>query len=167
MTDSPDLNRDLERLAHQETVLQFAHFDGATAWSLGCRLKELAEARSAALTIEVRLGGHPVFFHAMPGTSPANEDWARRKHNSVELLHRSSYRIGRELEREGTTLEAKLGLPLRDHASHGGCFPLMLRGTGVIGVVTVSGLPQRDDHALVVQALAELCGVAPESVALD
>lgn len=167
MTDQPDLNRDIERLAHQESVLQFAHFDGATAWALGSRLKQLAEARAAALTIEVRLGGHPVFFHAMPGTSPANADWARRKHNAVELMHRSSYRIGRELEREGTTLEAKLGLPLRDYASHGGCFPLMLRGGPVIGVVTVSGLPQRDDHALVVQALAELCGVAPESVALD
>jgi len=161
-----DLASDIEQLRHHEDVLRFAAFDQATAWALGSRLKALADERQVAVTIEVRLGGEPVFFHAMPGTAPANADWARRKRNTVELLQQSSYRVGRELQRDASTLQARMGLPERDYASHGGSFPLRLANGLCIGSVTVSGLPQRDDHALVVQALAELCGVAPATVAL-
>ena len=38
-------------------------------------------------------------------------------------------------------------------------FPIVVDGVGCIGAVTVSGLPQRADHDLVVEALADLCGV--------
>ena len=53
----------------------------------------------------------------------------------------------------------------RDYACHGGSFPIQVKGGGCVGVVTVSGLPQRDDHILVVQVLAEMCGIAPSEVA--
>jgi len=33
--------------------------------------------------------------------------------------------------------------------------------------VTVSGVPQREDHAIVVEALAAQCGVTPAEVCLD
>jgi len=161
------LERDLERLAEQERRLQFAHFGLAESWTLGVALRALAESRSQAVTIEIRLARETVFFCAMPGTTPANTDWARRKRNSVDLLQRSSYRIGRELERDGSSLEARMGLPTRDHASHGGCFPLLLRGTGCVGTVTVSGLPQRDDHRLLIDVLAPMCGVPLAEVQLD
>ncbi|OBV38936.1 heme-binding protein [Janthinobacterium psychrotolerans] len=39
------------------------------------------------------------------------------------------------------------------YAGHGGAFPLIIRGVGMVGTVTVSGLAQADDHALVVAAL--------------
>ena len=91
----------------------------------------------------------------------------RRKRTAVELLQRSSYAIGRSLEKEGTSLEQKTGLPTRDYATHGGCFPIRVRGVGCVGTVTVSGLPQREDHAIVVEALAALAGVPLAEVALD
>jgi uncharacterized protein (UPF0303 family) len=156
---------DLTRIAEQERRLRFDRFDEATAWELGSLLRQLAAGRGQAVTVEVRLARETVFFSAMPGTAPANADWARRKRNTVELLARSSYGVGRSLEREGATLEGKLGLPLRDFASHGGSFPLRI-GSTFIGAVTVSGLPQRDDHALVVEALASLCRVPLVEVAL-
>jgi uncharacterized protein (UPF0303 family) len=74
-------------------------------------------------------------------------------------MHRSSYGVGRSLERDGRTLEDTMGLPSRDYASHGGSFPLRLQNVGVLGTVTVSGAPQREDHDIVVMALAELCKV--------
>uniref|UniRef100_UPI0018EA072A heme-binding protein n=1 Tax=Pelomonas sp. KK5 TaxID=1855730 RepID=UPI0018EA072A len=91
---------------------------------------------------------------------------ARRKRNTVELLGRSSYGIGREHARSGSSLEASMGLPTRDYAKHGGAFPIALADGTVIGVVTVSGLPQREDHAMVVEVLAGLCGAAPADLAL-
>lgn len=161
------LDADLQRLAEQERRLQFSRFGAAEAWQLGAALKALAESRGQPVTIEIRLARELVFFHAMPGTAPANADWARRKRNSCELLGKSSYRIGRELERDGGSLEARMGLATRDYASHGGAFPLQLAGSGIVGTVTVSGLPQREDHALIVEVLAPLCGVPLAGLALD
>jgi uncharacterized protein (UPF0303 family) len=162
-----DIDADLARIAWQEERLTFYHFDGATAWELGCRLKAAAEGRRAALAIEIRLAGETVFFHAMAGTTPLNADWARRKRNLVELQHKSSYAIGLALQRDGQTLESKLGLATRDYAAHGGSFPLRLAGCGCIGAVTVSGLPQREDHALLVAVLADYLGQPLAELALE
>jgi uncharacterized protein (UPF0303 family) len=159
--------KDIERIAVQEARLQFKKFSEDTAWALGSLLKTQAEASGKAVTIEIRLARETVFFYAMPGTAPTNADWARRKRNTVELLHRSSYVTGLMFKRENDSLENKMGLAVRDYASHGGSFPIFVDGVGCIGAVTVSGLPQRDDHMMVVNALATLCGVPFEQVALD
>lgn len=161
------IEQDIERVALQEKRLQFESFDSRTAWEIGNRLKAKAEERGVYVAIDISLHGLPLFFYAMPGTTPSNCDWVRRKRNSVALMHHSSYGIGLSLERDKTTLDAKMGLPLRDYASHGGCFPIFVRNTGCVGTVTVSGLPQRDDHELVVSILADYLHVPVEEVALD
>jgi uncharacterized protein (UPF0303 family) len=158
---------DIERIALQEQRLQFERFDANTAWTLGMRLKQAAEARGVAVAIDIQLHGQPLFFYAMPGTTPDNVDWIRRKRNVVQRFQRSSYAIGLQLQQQQTTLEAKLGVDTRDYAAHGGCFPLNLIGTGCIGTVTVSGLPQREDHELVVEVLADLLGQPLGELALD
>ena len=157
---------DLARIEVQLQRLRFAAFDEQAAWELGSDLRARAEARGVAVTIEVRLHGATVFLAAMPGTAPANADWARRKRNVVEMLHRPSYAVGREELRDGRSILDLMALDPRDHAAHGGGFPLLVRGTGCVGVVTVSGLPQRADHDLVVEALAARCGVPLDEVAL-
>lgn len=161
-----NLQDDIARLALQESRLVFPAFNHATAWELGHRLQQEGVIAGAALAIEVRLVKETVFFCAMPGTKPGNADWIRRKRNTVELLQRSSYAVGRAMAKEGTTLQAKLDLPLRDYATHGGGFPIFVKDVGCVGCVTVSGLPEREDHALVVRILAELCDVPLDEVAL-
>ncbi|MFW5807997.1 MAG: heme-binding protein, partial [Spirochaetota bacterium] len=54
--------------------------------------------------------------------------------------------------------EEKYLLPESEYAPHGGSFPILLRNTGIIGTVTVSGLAQEEDHDLVVEALSEYLG---------
>lgn len=162
-----DTSQDLRRIALQEQAIRFEHFDKATAWELGSRLKQACEARHAAATIEVRIARDTVFLYAMPGTTAVNTEWARRKRNVTELLEQSSYGVGLTLERDGQTLQDPSGLSLADFVPHGGCFPITLRKGGFIGAVTVSGLPQRDDHALVVEVLAQMCGVSLEGLALE
>lgn len=156
-----DPDDELSRLDQQARRLRLAAFNLQTAWELGTRLRAAAEARGVAVTIEVRLLRETVFFCAMPGTTPGNADWARRKRNTVELLQRSSYAVGLSLKREGQSLEQKLGLALRDYASHGGGVPIDVEGVGCVGVATVSGLPQRDDHELVAEVLAALRDAPP------
>lgn len=160
------IEEDIQRISEQERRLVCAEFDLDTAWQLGSRLREVARSREFPLTIEIRLARETVFFSAMPGVTPANADWARRKRNTVELLHRSSYGVGRALEHEGQTLTAKMGLEARDYASHGGSFPIQVKHVGCIGAATVSGAPQRVDHDIVVMALAELCSIPIDEIAL-
>jgi len=161
------LEQDIARIAEQERRLRFDGFNEDTAWDLGVQVRALAVARGTAVAIEVRLARETVFFCAMPGTSPANGDWARRKRNTVELLGRSSYGVRCSLELEGSSLEEKMGLPTRDYASHGGSVPIIATNGACIGAVTVSGLPQRDDHCMVIEALAARCGVPLGEIGLD
>lgn len=162
-----DIEKDLARIAVQEKRLSFKAFNADTAWELGSRLKAHAEARGVVLTIEIRIARETVFFHAMNGVNPTNADWARRKRNVVEFLWRSSYAVGLALKQEETSLESRHGLPTRDYASHGGSFPITVDGVGCIGTVTVSGLPQREDHIFLVEVLAAMCGVNYAEIALD
>lgn len=149
------LERDLEQMARQERQLVFKTFDANMAWALGCELKTLAESLGAPLVIDISLHDRKLFHFAMPGTTPDNADWARRKRNTVLRCHQSSYRVGLKFALEGSSFSEKTGASLSDYATHGGGFPITLEGLGCIGAVTVSGLPQREDHELVVRVLAE------------
>lgn len=152
------LTDDLALIARQEAALQFPRFNEENAWQLGTRLRQMAVARKHTLVIDVRRFGHPLFYCALPGTSPDNPVWAQRKSNTVARFHRSSYYMGLELQLKGTNLLDRFGLSLNECAAHGGSFPITLAGTGVIGAVTVSGLPQREDHQFVVEALCAETG---------
>ncbi|MGD0940295.1 MAG: heme-degrading domain-containing protein [Terracidiphilus sp.] len=147
------LSEDLERIALQERELVLPKLDAEVAWRLGVRLREMALERGLAVVIDVRRFGQPLFYAALDGTTPDNPDWVRRKINVVKRFHRSSYRVGLSLEAKDETLQEKLGLPLADYATNGGSFPLTVAWAGIVGCVTVSGLPQCDDHELVVEAL--------------
>jgi uncharacterized protein (UPF0303 family) len=153
-----NLNQDLEMIAKQERELVFPEFDEEIAWKLGSRLRELAVARRLPVAIEIKRFGQPLFYSALDGSTPDNAEWVRRKGNIVTRFHRSSYAIGLELKRSNSTLAERHELPSADYASHGGSFPLKVAGAGVIGSVTVSGLPQRADHELVVEALCGYLG---------
>ncbi|MGD0098350.1 MAG: heme-degrading domain-containing protein [Terracidiphilus sp.] len=148
---------DLERIALQERELILPRFDAEVAWKLGNRLRSIALERGLNLVIDVRRFGQPLFYAALDGTTPDNPEWVRRKINVVARFHRSSYRVGMTLKSKNETLHEKLGVPVADFAAAGGSFPLSVAGAGIVGCVTVSGLPQRSDHELVVEALcAEL-----------
>jgi uncharacterized protein (UPF0303 family) len=148
-----DIQRDLQLIAIQEETLVAPHFDADLGWQIGMQLHEIGKARGHAIAIDVRTFGHPIFFNALNGATPDNVDWIRRKSNTVERFRRSSYAIGLRLQHNGTTLVEKYGVSATDYASHGGAFPLAVKGVGVIGSIAVSGLRQRLDHELVVEAL--------------
>ena len=162
-TRSMNIDEDLHRIALQEQRLQFDHFNATTAWNLGKRLKEAAEARQAAIVIDVHSQGMPLFFVALEGTTPDNPDWVRRKRNIVNRFFRSSYAVGLMAKQQKINLDA---FDSRDYAAHGGCFPILLPHTGFIGTITVSGLPQREDHCLVVETIANFLGRDISDIAL-
>jgi len=149
------LSKDLDRVTLQERELQFDKMDEQTAWEIGSRLRALAVERGLSVVIDVRRFGQPLFYTALQGTTPDNVEWVRRKGNAVVRFHRSSYGVGLHLKSKDDSIEAR-GLPTADYASHGGSFPITVKNAGIVGSITVSGLPQRADHELVVEALCSI-----------
>ena len=152
------LEQDLALLSRQEQVLHFDHFDEGSAWQLGSLLYQRAEAQGWPLVIDVRRFDRALFLAARPGVTPDNHDWVRRKNNTVQRFLRSSYRITHQLALEKKDIYQRYHLSPADYASFGGGFPIIVKGAGVIGSVTVSGLPDRQDHQVIVDALCELLG---------
>jgi uncharacterized protein (UPF0303 family) len=146
--------------------LRFSRFDEADAWALGSQMRAAAVARKLPLVIDIRVAGRPLFYAALPGTSPDNAEWVRRKINVVMRLHKCSYRVSREIAQSGQQLDELRGLNPIDVAPHGGCFPIHIIGTGIVGTVTVSGIPQREDHNFVIASLCEFLGQPHDELAL-
>jgi uncharacterized protein (UPF0303 family) len=159
MPSELDPQSDLSRIALQEQTLVYPSFDEHSAWSLG--------ARNLSVVIDIRKPNQQLFYTALPGTTADNPDWVRRKSNLTLRFHRSSYAIGLETRAKNSTLFDRYALPVTDYADHGGSFPIRVHGAGVIAAVTVSGLPQRADHELAVEALCLELGRDPAALRLD
>ncbi|MER6158408.1 heme-degrading domain-containing protein [Streptomyces sp. NPDC001868] len=154
MTGTPTI----EELEAQELRLVFDQFTHDDAWALGSLLVELARERHAPVAIDIRRGSQQLFHAALPGSTPDNDAWIDRKRRVVERYGASSYLVGARFRAKGTTFEDSSRLDPDTFAAHGGSFPVTVMGAGIIGTVTVSGLPQLEDHALVVEALERFQG---------
>ncbi|BEL12874.1 heme-degrading domain-containing protein [Actinoplanes sichuanensis] len=151
--DNPSTPTELiAQLEAEQRELVLTHFDHDDAWQLGQLLVDLAHERRAPVTIDIRHGSHQLFHYALPGTSADNDAWIERKSRVVARFGDSSYLVGARGRLAGRSLQER-GMDPLHHADHGGSFPITIAGVGAIGAVTVSGLPQAEDHALVVEAL--------------
>ena len=149
-------------LLEQEDRLALPSLSEADALAIGRRLLSLADARDLPVTIEVWRGDRLVFRAARPGTNAHNDLYLAGKLRVVRHFGHSSFHERLRHEAAGTTFAAATSLSFPEYAPHGGGFPLCVRGTGPVGVALVSGLPQDQDHALIVAALeAHLAERAP------
>lgn len=153
MMNLMEINEAIAELRRQEDALQWPVFNESLAWDLGCSLQQAARLSACAIHIEIEAFGRMLFVCAMPGTAPINSEWSRKKRNITQLLQRSSLAISLGLQRDETDLQKKMGLCETDYAAVGGCFPIRIVGCGMIGTVTVSGMPEFDDHALIIEVL--------------
>ncbi|PTM92299.1 heme-degrading domain-containing protein [Streptomyces sp. VMFN-G11Ma] len=149
----PELTPTLEELEAQERRLVFSRFTHEDAWALGSLLVELARERQAPVAIDIHRAGQQLFHAALPGSTPDNDAWIARKRRVVERYGSASYLVGARFRAKGSTFEESSRLDPDTYAAHGGSCPITVQDVGVIGTVTVSGLPQLADHRLVVEAL--------------
>ncbi|XVU30313.1 heme-degrading domain-containing protein [Actinoplanes sp. CA-054009] len=143
----------IARLEQQERDLVFTRFDNDDAWELGSLLVGAAKQRGLPVVVDIRRGTQQLFHAALPGSVADNDTWIDRKVRVVERYGASSYLVGRRLAAKGQQLDAGMGVEPALYAAHGGAFPIRIKDVGVVGVVTVSGLPQADDHALVTEVV--------------
>ena len=143
----------LKQLLQEEQELQFIKFNEDTAWQIGSQLVERCVSEGLPVTIDITRGDHQLFHSSLRGTSADNDEWIKRKVRLVYRFGHSSFYMGQLLKSKGRRIEEAYLLSESDYAPHGGCFPIIVKGTGMTGTITVSGLPQEEDHKLVVQTI--------------
>ena len=151
----------LTDLDAEQERLQFRGFDYATAWALGMSMQAEAAARSLPVAIEISHGSTVVFFALLPGATPDNPDWTRRKRAVALRFHKSSLYMRLQTEQHGGNFHERYRLPEADFAASGGALPIVVHGVGVVGAAAVSGLPDVEDHALVANAIERLIPTRP------
>jgi uncharacterized protein (UPF0303 family) len=143
----------LKQLLQEEQELQFTSFNEETAWKLGSQMVERSAKDGLPIAIDITLGTRQLFHASLRGAVTDNDEWVKRKVRLVYRFGHSSFYVGQELKSRGKSIGEAYLLSESEYAPHGGCFPVIVKGTGMVGTVTVSGLPQEEDHKLVVQSI--------------
>lgn len=144
---------DVHELETEYAELKLVGFDEAAAWRLGVILVEMG--KGLPVVIDIRTADRVLFHAALPGSAPLNDLWARRKSNTAMMFQLPSLLVAARNKTKDEPLE-KHGLSSADFADSGGAVPIRVTGVGVVAVATVSGLPQVEDHRLVVRGLRKL-----------
>jgi uncharacterized protein (UPF0303 family) len=148
---------DIALVKKQEQELVLDAFDEAVAFKLGTSIYQRALTEGLGLVVDIRSWDRQTFFAATAGTSADNAEWVRRKINTVRRFLRSSYRM--VLERGGDAVFPEIiNAPPTEFVIAGGGFPVRVKGAGIIGALTISGLPGRSDHGVAVDALCDHLG---------
>ncbi|MFF2092317.1 heme-degrading domain-containing protein [Paenibacillus sp. NPDC058174] len=151
------MNDELKRLLAQEEELQFTAFTNEDALQLGLIICQIVkEEIGKGVAIHIENDEHPLFTHYMEGTSKENVYWVNTKKNVVNHFGHSSLYVGELFKSQGTTFKDGANLPLSEYQGEGGSFPLIVRGQGKVGTVTVSGLAGEEDHQLAVDGIRKL-----------
>ena len=158
------MNDDIGRVQRQENELVLPSFDEAIAFEIGSAIRSRALQDGLSLVVDLRTWDRQLFFSATPGTSADNAEWVRRKINSVRRFQRASYRL--VLERGEAPFPPQSGADPADFVIAGGGFPIRVTGAGIVGALTISGLPGRDDHGVAVDALCDHLGKSRSDYAL-
>lgn len=157
---------DIALIKKQEATLVFSALDEAVAFEIGSAIRDRALKENLPIIVDIRTFDRPLFYAAMPGSNASNPDWARRKINVVRRFLKSTYRMVLEQQRPDRSFKPGEGLDIADYVLAGGGFPISVKGAGVIGVIAVSGLPEREDHGVVVDALCEHLRIDARELAL-
>ncbi|KLP16306.1 DUF967 domain protein [Fusarium fujikuroi] len=92
-----------------------------------------------------------------PGTAPDNEQWVRRKRNTVLRFGNSTWFMHNKFKGDEVAFAAKYGIAdsnKGDYAIHGGAIPIRVQGVeGIVAVVVVSGLKQDEDHGVIADVI--------------
>ena len=155
---------DIALVKKQEQDLVLAEFNEVVAFELGSAIRERALAEGLSLVVDIRSWDRQMFFAATSGTSADNAEWVRRKVNTVRRFQRPSYRM--VLERGEAPFSPQAGADPVDFVIAGGGFPIRVKGAGIVGCLTISGLPGRDDHGIAVAALCDHLGFDRAAYAL-
>jgi uncharacterized protein (UPF0303 family) len=143
----------MENCLAEEKRLTLPHFSSEDAFRIGSWITEKAIQERLPIGIDIYAYGKTLYHFNSDLATPDNENWLRRKKNTVLHFHHSSKYFYLKVNGDQDLIQTKYGLSKTDYATIHGGFPLRLKDGGVIGAICVSGLKPEQDHDLVIEAL--------------
>jgi uncharacterized protein (UPF0303 family) len=143
-----------KQLLEEESLLQLPSLSNSDAVVIGEIATTLGKQRSLPTTVQVRIGDWVVFHASLEGSKPENDWWISRKVAVVMLKQHSTMYERVSAEERGVDWHQENNLKDETHAIHGGALPL-ITDEGFKGILSVSGLPQVEDHLFAVEVLTE------------
>ena len=139
----------------QEELLRYDQFSARDAWKLGeFMVKRIYDAGIDMSVAIRRVNGYVIFQHCTENTALNNQNWMRRKFNSVITMNRCSLGCWADANLSGEDAQFH-GLNSSDYVFCGGGFPIRLKTGEMVAVLTVSNLPHEQDHGFIIESLAE------------
>ena len=141
-------------LLKEEKILKLSSLTNTDAIEIGEIATTLGNQRKVPIAIQVRIGDWIVFHASLEGSKPENDRWINRKVAVVMLKQHSTMYERVSAEERGVDWHKDNNVQDETHAIHGGALPL-ITDEGFRGILSISGLPQVEDHLFAVEVLTE------------
>lgn len=142
-----------EELLKQEKDLQFSSFNHQVALNLAKILMERIEKEKLVVAFDISKINQQIFYYASEGIVPDKDRWIKRKRNIVLNFGNSSYFMAEKMQNDQSLIASKYGLDLSEYAAVAGSFPIVVKGVGMVGAFTLTGLKPEEDHQLVIDTI--------------
>lgn len=145
---------DFRVIEKQEQLLRFDSFNYDMAIEIGLMILEEGRKKGKPIAIDISKCGQQIFHVALEGTSPDNDEWIKKKKNSVYRFYGSTLGMQARLKEFNVSMEAAMHISSQEYTESGGGFPIYVTNVGFIGAIVVSGLPDVEDHELITTCLS-------------
>ena len=138
-----------------ETIkkIELDNFSNRIAFEMGLKILDLAKSRNQHIAVEISRLNYTVFIYIDDNLSADKHNWLRRKANIAKRLEESSLSVKNDMKEGNLTLDKTFGLDEKDFIAKGGSIPVFVKNAGMIATITVSGLPDVEDHNIIIDAL--------------
>lgn len=152
MEQTDNIEALMESIKVQESMYAFDRIDEDLALQMGIYVIRRAREIGKPVATRITLNRRTLFAYSMPGTKPESDNWIRRKENLSYATNGSSCYWECWCELGEHPFEWR-GMTYQDYAPAGGCFPLCVKGVGMVGTLTISGMASHEDHALAFETI--------------
>ena len=133
--------------------IELDSFSNRTAFEMASKIIELAKNRNQNIAVEIMRLNQTIFLYVDDNLPADKHNWLRRKANVAKRFEESSLSVKNDLKEGNMTLDKTFGLDEKDFIAKGGSIPIFIKNVGMVGVITVSGLHDEEDHKIIIDAL--------------